>query len=121
MLSAGGRAPWGGTPQSCTEVEFEAALAQRSVRFNCGLAPVTITLTSEKAITADTAIDGGGLITLSGGGAVRIFTVDANATLDVRNLTIADGSSGAFAVLMPAPGVTNCTLRTTPLKPAAPS
>jgi hypothetical protein len=70
------------------------------VRFNCGPEPVTITLTSEKAITAATTIDGGGLITLSGGGAVRIFTVDDWSTaLEVRNLTIADGhaqSSGEW-------------------------
>jgi cysteine-rich repeat protein len=104
-----------GTPESCTEAAFDAALARHSVLFNCGPAPVTITLTTEKAITADTAIDGGGLITLSGGGAVRIFTVDANATLDVRNLTIADGSgkSGGLGGGILNAGtltLTNCTL-----------
>jgi len=98
-----------GTPQSCTEAEFEAALAERSVRFDCGPDPVTIALTSQKAITADTTIDGGGLITLSGGGAVRIFTVDAGASLDVRNLTLADAAGAIYN--SGAASLTNCTLR----------
>jgi cysteine-rich repeat protein len=82
-----------GTPESCTEAAFEAALAERSVIFNCGPEPVTITITStrEKAIAAGTTIDGGGRITLSGGGVVDIFTVTSGAALEVRNLAIADG------------------------------
>jgi len=102
-----------GTPQSCTEAPFEAKLAERSVIFNCGPAPVTITLTSEKAITADTIIDGGGLITLSGGGAVRIFAVDAGAALDVRNLTLADGRADYGGGIYNAGTLTltNCTLK----------
>jgi len=104
-----------GTPQSCTEAAFDPALAQGSVTFNCGPAPVTITLTSEKIITAGTTIDGGGLITLSGGGAVRIFTVDLGAALNVRNLTIADGRGdtdfgGGILNLGGTLTLTNCTL-----------
>jgi cysteine-rich repeat protein len=98
-----------GTPQSCTEAEFEAALAERSMRFNCGPAPVTITLTSEKVITASTTIDGGGGVTLSGGGVVQVFMVQWTAGLELRNLTIGDGrgaivNNGGTLVL------TNCTL-----------
>jgi hypothetical protein len=101
-----------GTPQSCTERAFEAALAERSVSFNCGPAPVTITLTGEKTITAATAIDGGGRVTLSGGGAVRIFTVTYGAGLDLRNLTIADGRGdlGGGIVNAGTLALTNCTL-----------
>jgi len=100
-----------GTPESCPEAAFAAALAERSVRFNCGPDPVTITLTSAQAITADTIIDGGGRITLSGGGAVRIFTVDASAALEVRNLTIADqrADEGGGIVNNGALSVTNST------------
>src|SRR5262249_42975199 len=36
-------------------------------------APATITVTSEKAIKQDTVIDGGGSVTLSGGGKTRIL------------------------------------------------
>ena len=49
------------------------------VTFNCGAEPVTITLTAEKVITAEmavTTVDGGGHVTLSGGGAVRVFFVN---------------------------------------------
>ncbi len=101
-----------GTQQSCTEAELNAALAERSVRFNCGPDPVTITLTSEKVITAGTTIDGGGRITLNGGGTVRIFAVSGNAGLDLRNLTIADGLSGQGGGISNAGTLTltNCTL-----------
>jgi cysteine-rich repeat protein len=98
-----------GTPASCTEAAFEAALAERSVIFNCGPAPVTITLTRAKAIDVATTIDGGDRITLSGGGVVPVFIV--SAALDVRNLTIAGGratNGGGIAnsgILV----VTNCT------------
>jgi len=104
-----------GSPDSCTEAAFDAALAQRSVIFNCGPAPATITITSEKVITANTSIDGGDGITLSGGGAVRIFRVEADgAEIQLRNLTIADGHSGGHGGSILNNGgtlaLTNCTL-----------
>jgi Calx-beta domain len=65
-----------GTPESCTESALAAALAGGgSVTFDCGPAPVTIVLTAEQVITATTAIDGGGLVTLSGQNATRLFRV----------------------------------------------
>jgi cysteine-rich repeat protein len=96
-----------GTPESCTEAAFEARLAERSVSFDCGPAPVTITLTSAKAIRAATTVDGGGRITLSGGGAVPVFWVyDDGAVLDVRNLTIADGHTACTPRPHCSPSVT---------------
>jgi cysteine-rich repeat protein len=103
-----------GTPQSCTETVLDAALAQRSVRFNCGSTPVTITLRFEKRITAATTIDGGGLVTLRGlvilspAGAVRIFAVDESAALDLRNLTIAEAPGAVLNTGTMT--LTNCTL-----------
>jgi hypothetical protein len=55
------------------------------VRFNCGAAPMTITLTAAITINnvanadglGDTVIDGGGTITLSGNNANRIIFLDA--------------------------------------------
>ena len=65
-----------GTPGSCTESALNSALAGGgSVTFNCGANPKTITVTSQKTINADTTIDGGGLITLSGGNSTRIFNI----------------------------------------------
>jgi cysteine-rich repeat protein len=111
------RAVGTGTPQSCTERAFEAALAERSVRFNCGPDPTTITLTSEKVITAPTSIDGGGRVTLSGGGAVRIFTIDSEQVM-MSALTIRNGNSGSHGdgggISIINDGtltLTNCTLR----------
>jgi hypothetical protein len=67
-----------GTRESCTGEAFVAAVAKGGViTFNCGPAPVTITLTQTAKIVNDTGpkivIDGGGKVTLSGGGKVRIL------------------------------------------------
>jgi hypothetical protein len=81
----------GGGVGPCDEAAFDAALAGGgTITFECG-GPTTITLTGTKVISADTQIDGGGLITLSGGNVVRLFTVDSPATLSLSNITIANG------------------------------
>ena len=106
-----------GTPASCTEDKLDAALAGGGlVTFNCGLEPVTITLSAEKVITADIGeptVDGGGLVTLSGGGTVRIFNVNEGGTLEVRNLTIANGHAdeGGGIFNLGTLTVVNSTLR----------
>ncbi|MCA9955010.1 MAG: hypothetical protein KC434_09840, partial [Anaerolineales bacterium] len=57
-----------GTPGSCTEAALNTALSGGgSISFNCG-GSHTITLTSQKTINSNTTINGGGQITLSGGG-----------------------------------------------------
>jgi hypothetical protein len=64
-----------GTPASCTESAFSAAIQKGgTIVFNCG-GPATIPITSEKAvrIDVDTVIDGAGQITLDGGGLTRIL------------------------------------------------
>ena len=60
--------------------------------FNCGPAPHTIPLTTEKALSLDTQIDGGGLITLDGQDQTRIFYVPSGVTLDLSNITLTGGS-----------------------------
>ncbi len=80
-----------GDPTSCTEAALDSALAGGgSVTFNCGSDPVTITVTSEKMIRRDTTIDGGGLVTLSGGGATRIIWVE-RCKVTLTNLIFRDG------------------------------
>ena len=67
-----------GTPASCTEAGFAAAVAQGGViAFNCGTDPFVLPLTSEKRVRldVDTTIDGGGSVTLSGGGATRLLAL----------------------------------------------
>ena len=68
-----------GTGASCTETALNARLPSGgSITFNCG-GLATITVTSTKDISADTNIDGGSLITISGGNTVGVFSVNAGA------------------------------------------
>lgn len=79
-----------GTPGSCTEAALAAALAAGgSVTFACGGA-ATITLTAPWTVTTATTVDGGDLITLSGGGTTRLFNIPAEVSLTLLNLTLAD-------------------------------
>jgi hypothetical protein len=82
-----------GTAASCTEAALTAALAAGGhVHFACGPLPVTITLTSTKTIGVNVGLDGGGLVTLSGGGTVQLFSIpSATVTLALENLAITNG------------------------------
>jgi hypothetical protein len=86
-----------GTPASCTEQAFAAAVAAGGiVTFDCGAAPATVTVTAEVPVSKDTTIDGGKLVTLSGGKSTRILHIKsawnvATPLLTVQNLTFTDG------------------------------
>ena len=86
-----------GTPASCTEAALDAAVALGgTIRFACGPDPVTLFVSSEKVVTSDTWIDGGGLVTLSGGGVTRILGIHGSfersgPSLRVERLTLRDG------------------------------
>jgi hypothetical protein len=86
-----------GTAASCTEQALVAAVATGGiVTFDCGAAPVTITVTAEVPVSEDTTIDGGKLVTLSGGKSTRILHIKsawnvATPLLTVQNLTFTDG------------------------------
>jgi hypothetical protein len=87
-----------GTPASCTESAFEAAVAAGGVvTFDCGASPYKLVLSSTKSITQDTVIDGGNLVTLDGGGQVRQLLLNTNnfdattPTLTLQNITLANG------------------------------
>ena len=83
-----------GSRSSCTEAALDAALAGGgSVTFNCGTKPFKIVLTASKTITADTSIDGGGLLTLSGAGKVPLIRVQGVPTLNLSNATFSRGNS----------------------------
>lgn len=102
-----------GTPASCTSDAVVAAVAKGGVvTFNCGPAPITIVMTrTAKVRNANKllVLDGGNLVTLSGGGKRRILyqnTCDAaqgwttshcqnqsTPKLVVQNLTFAGGNS----------------------------
>jgi hypothetical protein len=103
-----------GTPQSCTSARVVEAVAGGGViTFNCGPDPVTIVLEQTAKVFNNTGpkivIDGGGLVTLSGGGQRRILyqnTCDQaqvwttprcqdqdHPQLTVQNITFVDGDA----------------------------
>jgi hypothetical protein len=103
-----------GSPSSCTSAAFVAAVAEGGViTFDCGPDPFTIDLTETAKIHNDKGpkivIDGGGLITLNGGGKHRILYQDTcnkelvwttshcdnqdHPQLTVQNLTFIGGNA----------------------------
>jgi hypothetical protein len=102
-----------GTPASCTSAAVVTAVAQGGVvTFNCGPDPVTITMTATAKVfndKPDLVLDGGGRVTLSGGGRLRVLyqntcdpaqvwtsarcDLQANPRTTVQNLTFVDGDS----------------------------
>ncbi|KYF59313.1 hypothetical protein BE04_41440, partial [Sorangium cellulosum] len=103
-----------GTPESCTsEAVVSGVAAGGIITFDCGPDPITITLEETAKIFNDTGpeivIDGGGLVTLSGGGKRRILYMNTcdeaqvwttpncdnqdHPRLTVQNLTFIEGDS----------------------------
>jgi hypothetical protein len=83
-----------GTPASCTEAALDTALTGGGlITFNCGPNPLTILLTSQKNLLANTTLDGGNLITLSGNNATRLFVITSGVSFTVRNLSLINGNA----------------------------
>jgi hypothetical protein len=92
-----------GTPASCTPAAVVAAVAAGGViTFSCGQDPVTITMTAAATVPSGSrlmVLDGGGKVTLSGGGTTEILSVKSGwqqqwPQLVVQNLTFTDAYSG---------------------------
>jgi hypothetical protein len=102
-----------GTPAGCTSAAVVAAVrAGGTIRFSCGREPVTITMRATAKVrntSARVVLDGGGLVTLSGGDRRRILYMDtcdkaqvfttphcqdqATPRLTVQNISFARGNS----------------------------
>ncbi|MBB5873279.1 hypothetical protein F4553_006713 [Allocatelliglobosispora scoriae] len=103
-----------GTPASCTSAAVVAAVAKGGIiTFACGSAPVVITMAAtakvRNAASRTIVLDGGGRVTLSGGGKRRILYMNTcdeqqgwttshcndqdHPVLTVQNLTFAEGNS----------------------------
>ncbi len=103
-----------GTPASCTaDAMIDAVAGGGVITFDCGPEPVVITLDRPARIFNDTGpeivIDGGGLVTLSGGGRTRILYMNTcdeqlvwttpmcqnqdHPRLTVQNMTFVDGNA----------------------------
>ena len=101
-----------GRPASCTSAAVVRAVAAGGViTFNCGPKPVTIVMTTTASVIKTrhlVVLDGGGLVTLSGGGKRRILYSDTCAgtwstddcvnqpypQIVVQNITFKDGYDG---------------------------
>lgn len=97
-----------GSPASCTSAAVVSDVAAGGlITFNCGPKPLTITLSQTAVVTPNShtvVLDGGGLVTLSGGGRRRILFSDTCTgsswgactnqpypQISVQNITFADG------------------------------
>jgi fibronectin-binding autotransporter adhesin len=90
-----------GVVNTATDAALRAALSGGgTVTFNC---EGTITLTGAMAIASSTVINASGhTITLSGGNAVQLFSVNAGVTASFINLTLANGyAAGSNGVAGP--------------------
>ncbi len=101
-----------GTPAGCTSAAVVHAVAAGGIiTFNCGANPVTIVMTRTASVPKTrhlVVLDGGGLVTLSGGGKRRILYSDTCAgtwstddcvdqpypQIVVQNITFKDGFDG---------------------------
>ncbi|MFS4446662.1 hypothetical protein [Maribacter sp. 2307UL18-2] len=103
-----------GTPESCDcDAVVDAVALGGKITFNCGPDPVNILMNRPakvvNAANTEVVIDGGGLVTLTGGGTTRILYMNTcdqdqgwttdhcqnqdHPRLTVQNLTFADGNS----------------------------
>src|SRR5690349_344235 len=78
-----------GSAASCTADALQAAAAAGgTIVFDCGDAPVTITVVDPIVFTAEAVLDGGGLVTLSGGGTSRILYLDSAYDVPTPRLVV---------------------------------
>lgn len=97
-----------GTPGSVTRAQIQAALdAGGHIVFDLGPAPQTIVLDQQLVITREVVLDGGDLVTLSGGNAVRVLWVqrpwnpDDRYTATLQRLRIINGRTPVGASDLP--------------------
>ncbi|MFB8788406.1 MAG: hypothetical protein U7123_06030 [Potamolinea sp.] len=116
VASAGGIVG-NGTAASCTEAALNTALnGGGNVYFNCGTNPVTITVTSQKVISANTTLDGANngtpVVTITGSGGTIFNSAGNGIQFTVKNLTIANSTSTSGSLIYNAPNgklnVINC-------------
>jgi hypothetical protein len=101
-----------GTPASCDEAAFDAAfIGGGTITFDCGPDVVGITFTGTKVLTADTTIDGGGLIAFNGNDTVRLFAT-TNFDLTLQGLIITDAHADDFGGVVVATNATVAFLDT---------
>jgi len=83
-----------GSPGSCDEIALHNALAGGgTVTFHCGALPKQILIVHQQMITQATTINGGGLITITGGLATRLFNISPSASLELDQIALDSGAT----------------------------
>jgi len=81
-----------GSAASCTFAALRDALAEGGeLSFDCGAEPLTISVEETLRVLDGTSLDGGGTITLDGGGARRILETEAHSNVLLQGLTFSHG------------------------------
>ena len=87
-----------GTPAGCTSAAVVQAVAEGGIiTFDCGPKPVTITMTATAKVvntSHQVVLDGGGKVTLSGGGSTRILYMNTCDAAQTYTSATAGSSSG---------------------------
>lgn len=90
LLFARGANASGVVTDCSDDSDFAAKVAVGGdISFNCGTA--TIITSAALTIASDTTVDGGGVITISGGNAHLVFFVNAGATLTLKDIVVTNG------------------------------
>ncbi len=85
-----------GASAGCTEAALDSALTTaKEIQFNCGVLPITITLSSAKSIAAPVTIDGDNKVILDAHGISNHFTLQAGQQLTLTQITLVNGRNTA--------------------------
>lgn len=87
-----------GTAASCTPGALTTALGTPGIQmliFDCGAAPVVLTLSGGWAVNTNFTIDGGNKVTLQGNNTFRLFDVLNGGVLNLKNVDLKNGSTSA--------------------------
>lgn len=101
-----------GSPASCTEAAFDAALATAvsgggTITFNCGAAEATIPFSLSKIVNlGNVTINGADRIILNANNNDRHFFVGGGVTFRLQNITLRDGNSLVSGGAIEASGAT---------------
>ena len=81
-----------GQAASCTDAALNNALTTaKEIRFDCGVLPITLTLSSAKTINTNITIDGDNKVILDAHNLDRHFAVQAGAALTLTQITLENG------------------------------
>ncbi len=81
-----------GQAASCTPSALNSAFTgAKSINFDCGSVPITITMSAGRSIAGNLTINGGNKVTLDAGLATNHFDVQAGAALTLTQISLVNG------------------------------